>query len=184
MTLVEFFRRCLDQNYKSVVRSVNGLTPQELSWRPDPQCMSIGFIVWHYSRVLDVWFQAQVRGVPQLWEEGWDSKFDRLNVPGGGFSFTAEQLEAFRVPDVSALMGYAEAAKAKAMECLQGLDDEDLEGVMVPQRFGDPITLATLFQQLVWELNQHGGQIAYLRGMQRGIEDRFYTGGVLQDDAG
>ncbi len=184
MTLVEFFRRCFDQNHKSVVRSVNGLTPQELSWRPDPQCMSVGFIVWHCGRVLDTWFQTRVRGVPQLWEEGWDSKFNRPNVPGGGFSFTADQLEAFQVPDVSALMGYAEAAKAKAMEYLQGLDDEALERVMVPNPAGDPITLATLFQQLVWELNQHGGQIAYLRGMQRGIEDRRYTCGVLKDDAG
>ena len=91
---------------------------------------------------------------------------------------------AFRVPDVSTLMGYAEAAKANAMEYLRGLDDEALERVMVPNPAGDPITLASLFQQLVWELNQHGGQIAYLRGMQRGIEDRFYTGGVLKDDAG
>ncbi len=182
MTLVEFFRRCLDQNYKSLVRSVNGLTPEELSWRPDPRCMSIGFIVWHCSRVLDNWFQARVRDVPQLWEEGWDGKFNRPSDLDIGFSFTAEQLDAFQLPDVSALLGYAEAAKAKAMEYLQGLDDEVLERVMVPNRFGE-ITLATLFQQLVWELNQHGGQIAYLRGMQRGIEDRFYTGGVLKDDA-
>ena len=81
MTLVDFFQRCLDQNYKSLVRSVNGLTPQELSWQPDRQCMSIGFIVWHCGRVLDRWFQTSVRSVPQLWDEGWDSKFQPPQLP-------------------------------------------------------------------------------------------------------
>jgi hypothetical protein len=37
-----------------------------------------------------------------------------------------------------------------------------------------------MFQQLIWEFNQHGGQIAYLRGMQRGIEDPAYSGGALE----
>ncbi len=40
--------------------------------------------------------------------------------------------------------------------------------------------MSTLFQQLLWELNQHGGQIGYLRGMQRGIEDASYTGGLFE----
>ena len=44
MTLVEFIQNCLDQNYRSIVRCLEGLTPDELSWRPNPNCMSIGFI--------------------------------------------------------------------------------------------------------------------------------------------
>ena len=36
---------------------------------------------------------------------------------------------------------------------------------------GGRFTLASLYQQLIWEMNQHGGQMAYLRGLQRGIED-------------
>ena len=42
------------------------------------------------------------------------------------------------------------------------------------------MTLANLCQQLLWEFNQHGGQIAYLRGMQRGLEDSSYSGGLLE----
>jgi len=38
-----------------------------------------------------------------------------------------------------------------------------------------------MFQQVIWEFNQHGGQMAYLRGMLRGIEDSRYTGGVLPE---
>ena len=42
------------------------------------------------------------------------------------------------------------------------------------------MTLGNMCQQLLWEFNQHGGQIAYLRGMQRGLEDSAYSGGLLE----
>ena len=45
---------------------------------------------------------------------------------------------------------------------------------------GGTMTLANMCQQLIWEFNQHGGQIAYLRGMQRGLEDPRYSGGLLE----
>lgn len=53
MSLIEFIRNCIDQNCGSMRRSLDGLTREELSWQPDPQCNSIGWLVWHYSRVLD-----------------------------------------------------------------------------------------------------------------------------------
>ena len=76
MTLVEFIQNCLDQNYRSLVRCLEGLMPEELSWRPNPQCMSIGFIAWHYDRILDMWM-ARCRDAPQLWEESWADKMGR-----------------------------------------------------------------------------------------------------------
>lgn len=45
MALNEFIQRCLEQHSTSLVQSLDSLTPQELAWCPDPQCMSIGFIV-------------------------------------------------------------------------------------------------------------------------------------------
>ena len=36
-------------------------------------------------------------------------------------------------------------------------------------RWGQTITLADMFRILLWEVNQHGGQASYLRGMQRGL---------------
>ena len=38
----------------------------------------------------------------------------------------------------------------------------------------------TLLEQLVWELNQHGGPLAYLRGMQRRLEVRFFRCPALE----
>jgi hypothetical protein len=84
---------------------------------------------------------------------------------------------------VEVLLGYAKSAKNKTMEFLDGVDDETLEQVTLVNPRGGRIPLVLMFQQLLWEVNQHGGQIAYLRGLQRGIEDRTYTGGILESAA-
>lgn len=52
---------------------------------------------------------------------------------------------------------------------LETLDDEQLEQVTIPHRSGDLITRATMFAMLIFEVNQHGGQAAYLRGTQQGL---------------
>ena len=77
MALKEFIQRCLEQNHESLVRSVEGLSQRELSWRPDPQSMSIGFLVWHYGRTLDRWIHTRVLESLQLWEQGWASQFEQ-----------------------------------------------------------------------------------------------------------
>ena len=181
MSILEFFRKCLDQSYEAVMRSVEGLSAEELSWRPTPGSMSIGFILWHYSRVLDLW-PSRIDGVPQLWEQGWAGKLGHATADPkeNGFGFSPEQLEAFRVPPESVLLGYCQASYSNLKEWLEGQREDAIEKADVTIRAGTAINLATLFQQLVWELNQHGGQISYLRGMQRGIEDRYYSGPALE----
>ena len=180
MALNEFIAKCLDQHSVALMKALDGLSPQELSWKPDRQCMSIGFVVWHLARAQDFIVQTVANGAPQLWEGEWA---DRLNRSPGdpqdvGFGFMADEMEAFQVPPVSALRGYFEATHANALKHLRGLDDAILEGVKVDSPFGGQLTLATVYQQLIWELNQHGGQVAYLRGMQRGIEDPMDIGTV------
>ena len=179
MTLVEFIEKCLDQNYRSLVRCLEGLTSEELAWRPNPQCMSIGFIAWHYDRILDMWM-SRCRAVPQLWEESWAEKMGRspAHPLDTGARFTEEQLEDFQVPPLSLLLDYAGEAQGTVMQFLKGLKDDTLDNTVIETRGGD-ISLTTMFQQIIWEFNQHGGQMAYLRGMLRGMDDKAYTGGVL-----
>ena len=45
------------------------------------------------------------------------------------------------------------------------------------------ICVILLAPELLWEFNQHGGQIGYLRGEQRGLEDTGYSGGLLESHA-
>jgi hypothetical protein len=80
----------------------------------------------------------------------------------------------------SALLKYAEAALESARAYLATRTDEDFNQNSVINPRGGNMTLANMCQQLLWEFNQHGGQIGYLRGMQRGLEDSSYSGGLLE----
>ncbi len=98
----------------------------------------------------------------------WSERFSRAPAERRdiGFSFTAAQLQAFNVPDVSELLGYAETSRDAALSYLEGIEDKDLDTVQVTRGRDVTIPLSTLCGQLAWELNQRGGEIAYLRGMQ------------------
>jgi len=180
VTTVEFIQRCLDQNYHSFVYCLEDLTSQELSWRPNSHSMSIGFIAWHCCRIKDMWILERCMDVPQLWEESWAGRMGRLpaNHLDNGSRFTEEQLEEFQVPPLPMLLDYAKEANDKAVEYLQSINDDTLDNTVIMALRGE-IGLSTMFQQIIWEFNQHGGQMAYLKGMQRGMQPNTYTGGVL-----
>lgn len=185
MTLVEFIKQSLEQHYNSMTRSIEGLSQSELSWAPEPQAMSIGFLAWHYARTMDRWIQTRALETLQLWEQGWANQFDRLppDPNDSGYGFTGQQVQDFQSPAASVLLGYALAAKTKAMDFLENLDDDALERIPIGNPRGGHINLATMFQQLIWESNQHGGQMAYLRGLQKGLEEPGYSGGMLEAQA-
>lgn len=170
MALKDFIQQSFDRHYDSMMQAVKDLTPEEYAWRPGAASNSIGFLVWHYGRALDMWIQTQARGTKQLWETEWAEKFNRPPDPADlGFGYTEAQLAAFELPAIEVVLAYAEAARANAMSFLAEWDDDALDRETIPHRRGGTITLAMLFQMLLWEVNQHGGQIAYLRGMQRGL---------------
>ncbi len=170
MSLKAFLQKSFDRQYAFMMRAIDGLTPDELAWRPEPESNSIGFLVWHYGRAMDLWIQNQAQDVPQLWETEWARRFGREPDPMDlGFGYTADQLAAFKLPETSILLGYAEATHASASRYLDGLDDETIARTTVKHRNGNPLPLAELFELLLCEVNQHGGQMAYLRGMQRGL---------------
>jgi hypothetical protein len=97
-----------------------------------------------------------------------------------GFGFSAEQVKGFEVPPTSELLEYTEATKEKVLEHISQMDDEVLESIWVDGPAGGKLTLSSVYQQMLWELNQHIGQIAYLRGIQRGIEDPLNIGAVFE----
>jgi hypothetical protein len=104
-----------------------------------------------------------------------------LNDPNDtGYGYGNERLAAFRHPDPGVLLDYAAAALDAAKAFLATLDDSDFDRKDVANPRGGAMTLGNMCQQLLWEFNQHGGQIAYLRGMQRGLEDSAYSGGLLE----
>ena len=52
---IDIIRWVFEDYWKRLDQALDGLTSDEIFWKPDPQCNSIGFLVWHLARVEDTW---------------------------------------------------------------------------------------------------------------------------------
>lgn len=170
MALKEFIRGSFDSNWEWLLRYLDGLTQEEIEFVPNEQCHSIGFIVWHYGRALDMWVQSLAKREPQLYEQGWAERLgfapEPMNV---GFGYTVDDLTGWTCPGKAVVTEYADAARNNLLEYLDTHDDESLVNTTMTNRRGEEMAVADMFRLLIWEVNQHGGQAGYLRGMQRGL---------------
>ena len=182
MKLKLFVQGCFEQHYNSMIRAVDGLSPEEMAWTPNDQCSSIAFLVWHYGRTLDRWLHTRIKGDAQVWEGDWAEKLGRAPADPSdtGYGFTVEQLQAFQAPAAGPLLEYVALVRQESIDYIESLREADFDDITLPNPRGGAISVGTLCQQLIWEFNQHGGQIAYLRGEQRGLEDPGYSGGLLE----
>ena len=100
MDLNEFILDNLSRIQEALTSALDSLTYEELTWQPDDEANSIGFLVWHIVRCEDTYIQSLILQQPQVWiSEKW---YDRMNFPNdpwnNGNEYTVEQLLEFRVP--------------------------------------------------------------------------------------
>ncbi len=171
MTLNEFIEEAFNRERQFMMEAVSDLTPEELAWRAGPEANPIGWTLWHMLRVEDMWIQFFTQRQIELWErDGWHQKFG-LPTRDNGFSHTPDQVSGFPALDLTDLLGYGEAVRAGTLEYLRGLGSEDFDGIPREQR--PTMSVGGVFRQILGELYQHLGQIAYLKGLQRGYADAF-----------
>ena len=73
----------------------------------------------------------------------------------------------FPVPELEDLLSYAEAVRSQTLEFLQNITpDKPDEVVKTP--FGE-LAIGQILSLLLSEITLHTGQIAFLRGLQRGL---------------
>ena len=156
----------LDRNIKRVT---DGLTQEEITWRPTYGANSIGLILFHVARSEDSFIQARLQEKPEVWETGkW---YEILNVPKDepGAQYTAEQVNAFPVPKLDDLMAYAAAVRAETKRYMESLTAESFDRKITLPRFGE-MPAAVLLSLTIGHAAQHTGEISYIRGLQRGID--------------
>ena len=181
MQLSKFVSGCLEQHYHAMLRSVDGLSGKEMRWMPSPECSSISFLVWHYGRTLDRWIHSRCKAYRSCGNRAGPNAGAGNHRPQRyGLRLRPGAAARLQTPDTASLLEYAAATLESANRYLASRSDADFDETVVVNPRGGTMTLATMCQQLVWEFNQHGGQIAYLRGMQRGLEDSSYSGGLLE----
>ena len=168
MELQDFIKTELDSIKQITMKAMDGLSQEELKWKPNHEANSIGLIYFHQSRSEDRFVQSRILGKDQIWEsEKWYLKLDKKAEDSGG-GYTNEQLAMFVVPKVKDLLEYSEAVRSKTLECLKNMTLAEFDKVINIPRLGDK-SLGAIFSLVVLHLAQHAGEISYLRGLQRGM---------------
>ena len=162
-------RMALAEYSDDMARALEGLTAEERRYQPTPESNHIDFLVWHIARVEDGWINSYARQVRTVWEDGgWG---DRLGLPeeGGGFGFDADQVRDLPAFDPELLNEYAEAVRETTLAYLDASTPAEIGR---PRDSGWPELYCTgsALSHLLVEESQHVGQIAYIRGMLRGLD--------------
>lgn len=164
MTLNDFIVDALDKENGFLMDAMDGLGPDQLAWQPAADANSIGWILWHMVRVEDMWIQFFAQFETEIWEaEGWHEKFG-LPTRDNGFGHTAEQVNNFPTIDLAEFLRYRAAVRQSTLAYLGTLTPEDME--RVPRERRPEMSLGAMFRQIIGEMYQHVGHIAYLRGLQ------------------
>lgn len=153
--------------HEEIPQLLGGLDPDALTWRPDPDANSIGWLIWHLSRVQDD-HVAGVGGVEQVYpSQGFVDRF-ALPYPASavGYGQTSAEVGAFSVDGPDLLVAYHDAVHAMTLEVINSLVDEGY-GRIVDERWDPPVTAAVRLVSVVNDITQHLGQAAYVLGMYR-----------------
>ena len=168
MDFKDIVRMALEEYLGDLRKALEGLTAEERRFQPTPESHHIDFAVWHMARVEDDWIQRFARGAGTVWQsEGWDA---RCGLPSrdSGVRYTAEQVAALPEFDIGEMMAYYDSVRRSTLAYLDALSGSDLDECPQPER-RPGYTVAKMLAHVVVEEAQHTGQVAYIRGMQRGL---------------
>ena len=143
---------------------VEGLTPDELTFRLDPRANSIAWLVWHLSRIEDD-HVAGVAGRSQVWTSAgwarrWGLPFDESDT---GYGHTSTQVASV-TGDAEMLLGYFDAVHAMATRFVRELSDADLNRV-VDENWDPPVTLGVRLISVAGHNFEQAAQADFIRGI-------------------
>ena len=159
----------LNEAFEKLKRALDGLSEDELHWRPALESNTIDWMVWHMARVEDNWVNVRMRESESIWDrDGWAER-TRVDEPSNGFGLTGEAIRAMPAFDVPKVMEYYSAVREGTRNYFANeMQEEDLKKEITHPRY-DPVSYAWILGHLLCEEAEHLGQIEYLRGMMRGL---------------
>ena len=165
MTLGELLVDAFVRIREGAEAAVSGLTADQLAERPTTNANSIGWLVWHLTRVQDDHIAA-VAGRDQVWTgEGWHERFGLpFDAADTGYGHSSDQVAQVSGLEAVQLVGYLDAVHAATVAYVQPLTSDDL-GKVVDERWDPPVTLGVRLVSVVNDDQQHVGQAAFVRGL-------------------
>jgi hypothetical protein len=150
-----------------VKAAVDGLTPAQLAQPPSGAVNTIGWLVWHLTRIQDHPI-SELLEEPQVWEraaDNWPARFGGADADpqNPGYGHTAEQVAAIRPASADVLGGYFDTVWSRTAAFLGTLTGADLDRI-IDRRWDPPVTLGVRLVSVADDSLQHVGQAAFVRG--------------------
>jgi uncharacterized damage-inducible protein DinB len=146
--------------------AAEGLNADQLAWAPEPGANSIGWLLWHLTRVQDH-HVSELLGEDQIWtrDERWAKRCGlEPDAHNTGYGHSADDVASVRPDGPDAVLGYLSAVDERTQRMLAALSDADLERI-VDGRWDPPVTLGVRLISIADDCLQHVGQASYLRGL-------------------
>jgi hypothetical protein len=165
MTLADLLVDAFGRIQEAVVRSVDGLTPEQLAVRLDDAANSIGWLIWHLTRIQDD-HVAAAAGMEQVWlSQGWADRFALpLDPADHGYGHSSEQVALLSTASADRLVGYHNSVHQQTIDYVQELRNPDLDRI-VDERWDPPVTLGVRLVSVICDDLEHVGQAAFIRGV-------------------
>jgi hypothetical protein len=150
---------------ETIEAAVRGLGPEQLRWAPKPGANSIGWLVWHLTRVQDHHLTGIIGG-EQIYVSGdWGPRFGLKSDPSDtGYGHGPEQVAGVAPESGEALTGYFGAVLTRTLGWVDTLTPADLDRI-VDRNWDPPVTLGVRLVSVLDDDAQHAGQAAYVRGL-------------------
>ena len=163
MDTIEFISQSLHQVQIRLLATCDGLSDEQVLWRPSPSSNNIGFILWHVARAEDDVASRLRHGESTLWvSDLWFEKFGQpIDSPDPGDRMG---LTALSLPPLDTLTRYIEAVYSRTQVAVSALTESDLD-----EHEGDSPagrTTGMSLRHLITHKNNHHGQVDYIRGLQ------------------
>ena len=91
-----------------------------------------------------------------------EERYGRGETPG--------QVRDFPSVDIDLILEYFDATHLSLLEMIDGLDETDLDRDVFASYRDESFNIGGILGHILAEESQHLGQVAYIRGMQRGFD--------------
>ncbi|HXB47505.1 MAG TPA: DinB family protein [Streptosporangiaceae bacterium] len=152
---------------REIVHDVlDGLTQDDLDFRAGGSANSIGWLIWHLTRIQDDHI-AGAGGLEQVWlAQGWAERCGLpLDPADTGYGHSSDQVAAVRLSR-DLLADYHDATYEQTLSFVSSLTDADMNTI-VDRRWDPPVTMGVRLVSVLADDLQHAGQAAYVKGLPR-----------------
>ncbi len=148
-----------------IERAVKDLSPEQLHQAPADGANTVGWLVWHLTRIQDD-HVADLIGEEQIYLTGdWGPRFGLKASPSEtGYGHNPTQVQAVRPESWETLVEYYASVHERTVSFVRGLTEADYDRI-VDDAWDPPVTLGVRLVSVLNDDVQHAGQAAYVRGL-------------------